>query len=362
MTRAAAGDPWGADVSYPTARSRRAHPPRRTSTGYRTPGPNWPYDPTWTKGSSAGFVSDVDAQGDRFDPNKLLFDPYGREMSHDPLEPAQTSSSPFLTGATNRASDDGQVAPKALAMPADTTTTGTPPARALKDDVIYEVHVRGLTMNDPSVPAALRGDVCRRGAEGESAMPRRGGLPRSSSCRSTRHRTTPTTPRRRARTTGDTRPASLLRASGSAPTASDQTLPGRPTREVKAMVAALPYPGHQGAPRRGVQPHGRRRRLRIEPGRRQDPLLPRARQRGLLRARGGSIPTPVDDTCRHGRQLQHRKRGRARSRRRLAHLLGGRDEIDGFRFDLAAVLGNSCTAAPVMRLRRAIRAASWRGP
>jgi isoamylase len=33
---------------------------------------------------SAGFVSDVDAQGNRFNPNKLLFDPYARELSHDP--------------------------------------------------------------------------------------------------------------------------------------------------------------------------------------------------------------------------------------------------------------------------------------
>jgi isoamylase len=26
----------------------------------------------WTKGSSAGFISDVDARGNRFNPNKLL--------------------------------------------------------------------------------------------------------------------------------------------------------------------------------------------------------------------------------------------------------------------------------------------------
>src|SRR6185503_6916818 len=29
--------------------------------GYRAWGPNWPYNSSWTKGSSLGFVSDVDA-------------------------------------------------------------------------------------------------------------------------------------------------------------------------------------------------------------------------------------------------------------------------------------------------------------
>src|SRR5215216_5018610 len=34
--------------------------------GYRAWGPNWPYVPDWTAGSSAGFVADVDASGNRF--------------------------------------------------------------------------------------------------------------------------------------------------------------------------------------------------------------------------------------------------------------------------------------------------------
>src|SRR5262249_24115604 len=31
------------------------------------------------------------------------------------------------------------------------------PVRAMRDEIIYEVHVRGLTMNDPTVPAPERG-------------------------------------------------------------------------------------------------------------------------------------------------------------------------------------------------------------
>ena len=36
--------------------------------GYRAWGPNWPFSSSWTNGSSAGFISDVDAQGNRFNP------------------------------------------------------------------------------------------------------------------------------------------------------------------------------------------------------------------------------------------------------------------------------------------------------
>ncbi|MEY9966945.1 isoamylase [Streptacidiphilus sp. MAP12-16] len=126
--------------------------------GYRAWGPNWPYASTWTKGSSAGFLSDVDAAGNRFDPNKLLTDPYARELSQDPIGPsAAADGTVYGTGPLYRATDDGTLAPKGIALADDTTSTGTKPTRALKDDIIYEVNVRGLTKNDPSVPAADQG-------------------------------------------------------------------------------------------------------------------------------------------------------------------------------------------------------------
>jgi isoamylase len=53
--------------------------------------------------------------------------------------------------------DSGNVAPKSIVLPPDSITVTNKPTRALKDDVIYEVHVRGLTKNDASIPAALRG-------------------------------------------------------------------------------------------------------------------------------------------------------------------------------------------------------------
>ena len=64
--------------------------------GYRTWGPNWPFSSNWTKGSSVGFISDVDAQGDRFNPNKLLIDPYAHEISHDPINSTWTDGTVSL--------------------------------------------------------------------------------------------------------------------------------------------------------------------------------------------------------------------------------------------------------------------------
>jgi isoamylase len=125
--------------------------------GYRAWGPNWPYSASWTKGSSAGFVSDVDASGNRFNPNKLLLDPYALEMSHDPTTPTNSNGTIYASGASYRNIDSGAQAPKGIVLSGDTQSTGTKPTRAFKDDVIYETHVRGLTMNDPSVTAGYRG-------------------------------------------------------------------------------------------------------------------------------------------------------------------------------------------------------------
>ena len=125
--------------------------------GYRAWGPNWPYSASWVKGSSTGFISDVDAAGNRFNPNKLLIDPYALEISHDPTNANWTDGTVYATGASYRNLDSGLRAPKGIVLAASTQSIGTKPTRAQKDDIVYEVHVRGLTMNDTSIPAAYRG-------------------------------------------------------------------------------------------------------------------------------------------------------------------------------------------------------------
>ncbi|MCG8422041.1 MAG: isoamylase [Proteobacteria bacterium] len=125
--------------------------------GYRAWGPNFGYHPGWTKGSILGFTSDVDSQGNRFNPNKLLLDPYALEISHDPTNTANTDGTVFATGSQYRAIDSGPHAPKGIVFSPRPADLGVKPTGAFKDDIVYEVHVRGLTMNDASIPPEYRG-------------------------------------------------------------------------------------------------------------------------------------------------------------------------------------------------------------
>lgn len=130
--------------------------------GYRAWGPNWVYREDWQKGSEQGFLSDVDAQGNRFNPNKLLIDPYAGEISHDPqiadiyIDPNQYIDDYY--GGAYRMKDTGKIAPKSVgflrALPAN---YGVKPRRLLKDDIIYEVSLRGMTMLDGEIPQNERG-------------------------------------------------------------------------------------------------------------------------------------------------------------------------------------------------------------
>ena len=156
-TRVLGSDPnsgvWSTTLSTSNLQSQHGLTPPYFY-GYRAWGPNWPYDANWTPGTGAGFIADVDSAGHRFNPNKLLLDPYAREMSHDPVQPLNTDATLFATGPSYRNLDSGPVAPKGILTTANTDDVGPRPTRALIDDVIYEVHVRGLTMNpqNPKTP------------------------------------------------------------------------------------------------------------------------------------------------------------------------------------------------------------------
>ncbi len=156
MTRNTSTNVWSKTASVSTLKNSYGI----TGTvyyGYRAWGPNWTYSSGWTKGSGTGFVTDVDAQGNRFNPNKLLLDPYAREISHDPVTPSCTDGTRYASGASHRNKDSGACAPKGVVLASAPVAIGSKPTRAFKDDIVYEVHVRGLTMNDTSVPVALRG-------------------------------------------------------------------------------------------------------------------------------------------------------------------------------------------------------------
>jgi glycogen operon protein len=133
------------------ARVAASELPETIYYGYRVWGPNWPYDPAWEPGSTAGWITDVDPDGNRMNPNKLVFDPYTRELSHDPTTPDQMDGSFYGVGDNNRAKDSGPVAPKGIVLRAEPAGVGDEhvgdkPLRPLAEDVIYEVHLRGFTM------------------------------------------------------------------------------------------------------------------------------------------------------------------------------------------------------------------------
>ncbi|CAN7191586.1 glycogen debranching protein GlgX [Variovorax paradoxus] len=97
-------------------------------------------------------------EGKRFNPAKLLLDPYAREivgrydgselfLGHDPANPHQRNTrdngAVALKGRVAAAAD-GSAAPGHARIPAG-------------ERVLYELHVRGQTRLHPGVPAALRG-------------------------------------------------------------------------------------------------------------------------------------------------------------------------------------------------------------
>jgi len=155
MTKNSSTKVWSASVS--TSELASLGISGHVYYGYRAWGPNWPYTSSWSEGSSAGFITDVDSQGNRFNPNKLLTDPYALELSHDPATPLNPDETIYASGPSYRHIDSGPEGSKSVAFPEDNTSVGTRPTRAFKDDIVYEVNVRGLTKQDSSIPAAYRG-------------------------------------------------------------------------------------------------------------------------------------------------------------------------------------------------------------
>ena len=90
------------------------------------------------------------ARGHRFNPNKLLIDPWARALDRPfALHPAL-----FDRGETPDATDSAPFLPKAvLTAPLPPTHRPAPAG----PQVIYELHVRGFTARHPAIPEALRG-------------------------------------------------------------------------------------------------------------------------------------------------------------------------------------------------------------
>jgi glycogen operon protein len=119
--------------------------------GYRVHGP---YEPS---------------QGHRFNPNKILVDPYvrsiGRELKWaDELFGYQVSDSAGDLSFDKR--DSAPFAPLGLVI--DTSFTwgdDRPPRTAWHKTLIYEIHVKGYTQKNPKVQESLRGSYAGLASE-----------------------------------------------------------------------------------------------------------------------------------------------------------------------------------------------------
>ncbi len=100
-------------------------------------------------------------RGHRFNPMKLLADPYARAfhgrwsaaketLGFDPAVPERDAGPSQI--------DSAPVVPKSIVPEPETAWSGAPaPRRSWSETVIYEAHVKGLTQLHPEVPRELRG-------------------------------------------------------------------------------------------------------------------------------------------------------------------------------------------------------------
>jgi isoamylase len=187
MEEDATYDYWMARGPDDIWRAKLADLPDGTYYAFRVWGPNWPWHEDWKRGnSSAGFVADYSTPngtltasnlGDydvyRFNPNKVLHDPYAYELSHDTENPyllaagergeifgtsgADVDPSHVYSGPSTdhlprdrRDVDTGPWAPKGIILEVQ-PYTGRRSFVDQKDQFIYEAHVRGLSAHPSSM-------------------------------------------------------------------------------------------------------------------------------------------------------------------------------------------------------------------
>jgi isoamylase len=124
--------------------------------GYRVHGP---YDP---------------ANGKRFNPTKLLIDPYAKAIE-GPVDWRAANTLPYVPSVDEDADlhmddeDDADAIPKCVVVdPAFDWGDDRPPGRPWHETVIYEAHVKGFTKLSPQVREDLRGTYA--GLASESAL------------------------------------------------------------------------------------------------------------------------------------------------------------------------------------------------
>jgi len=118
-------------------------------------GPNWSYEDTFYPGSLEGYKADVDEAGNRFNPNKVLFDPYGKVVHRDhDWGRGSAASGPYRQESTYGAAAKSVVVTSDYAWNddawIDARKSGTLEGHGPADAIIYEVHLKGISQNAAS--------------------------------------------------------------------------------------------------------------------------------------------------------------------------------------------------------------------
>ncbi len=125
--------------------------------GYIAWGPNWGFDESFYPYSEAGFESDVDERGNRFNPNKLLTDPYAKayHRAHD-WSRGSVASGPYRTESTYAAASKSVIVSSDYQWSEHETSwvqqrsSDDHPGHGWNELIVYETHLKGFTANTAS--------------------------------------------------------------------------------------------------------------------------------------------------------------------------------------------------------------------
>ena len=112
--------------------------------GYRVFGPNWEYSEEWEAGSNIGFISKFDKENNRFNPNKIAYDPYSQELSHIASD-VNPGYNMFRSGGNFYLIDNAKWAVKSVFYPKEDRKIEAIEPRPFNSEIIGEVHLKDLT-------------------------------------------------------------------------------------------------------------------------------------------------------------------------------------------------------------------------
>jgi len=133
--------------------SLKADPKKPVYYGYRVFGPNWEYTEDFfnedgsVKNPKSGFKAVRDENGARFNPNKIAFDPFAKELSHLPSDNDLGGEDAYFS-LDSCFEDNASHAPKSVFSVTPDRVIKKASNRRLNDEVIGEVHIKDLSINE----------------------------------------------------------------------------------------------------------------------------------------------------------------------------------------------------------------------